>query len=83
MGCVPPSWWESLFNTDKEEVLQVFENDDLGKRFHSCAYSGRWQVQGHRLVKSCSFRKVARSIRMSFLFAAHNGTGSICFKTVQ
>ncbi len=33
MGCIPPSWWESLFNTDKVEVLQIFENDDLGKRF--------------------------------------------------
>ncbi|MCF6401895.1 DUF5691 domain-containing protein [Chitinophaga filiformis] len=33
MGSVPPSWWESLFNADKEEVFGLFEKDDLGKRF--------------------------------------------------
>jgi hypothetical protein len=33
VGSVPPAYWESHFNTDKEEVLQIFENDDLAKRF--------------------------------------------------
>jgi hypothetical protein len=33
LGSVPPSWWESHFNTDKEEVFTLFEKDDLGKRF--------------------------------------------------
>jgi hypothetical protein len=32
-GSVPPSWWESHFRMDKEEIIALFENDDLGKRF--------------------------------------------------
>jgi len=33
LGTVPPAWWESHFNADKEEVIQLFQKDDLGKRF--------------------------------------------------
>lgn len=33
LGTVPPFFWESYFNADKEEVIQLFEKDDLGKRF--------------------------------------------------
>jgi hypothetical protein len=33
IGSVPPAWWESHFNTNKEEVVTLFQHDDLGKRF--------------------------------------------------
>ncbi|QHS61683.1 DUF5691 domain-containing protein [Chitinophaga agri] len=29
---VPPSWWETHFNADKQEVINIFSNDDIGKR---------------------------------------------------
>ncbi|MBW8686121.1 DUF5691 domain-containing protein [Chitinophaga rhizophila] len=33
IGNVPPSLWESHFNAGKEEVIELFRQDDLGKQF--------------------------------------------------